>query len=213
MEEVHMETNPYTWHVFTFFAEAGTRFILPGFRPQYRFDDVRTLETVALDNKLIERNAVIIDVPKGPGDWIRPEDLEKAVSNAPVQQGNAMQDKPGDAFIIRTGWGDDERYLKLGLEFREKSPHFTDTAVDKLLELLAVNDCDMWLYDTCEMTTRGVDPVSGRPGSFGIRSGLTAVGGIVNAGAIKKPRVKLVVLPIPIRDAWMTPCRVIAMED
>ncbi|MBI2979578.1 MAG: cyclase family protein [Chloroflexi bacterium] len=191
------------FYVYTMFCEPGTRFILPSYRKAYRHD-VRTLETADI-NKLILRDAVILDVPKEAGDFVRPDDLEKAFNKAPVQR--------GDALLIRTGWGDDDRHLKLGLGYREKSPHFIDTACHKLMGLLARNDSEMWLYDTCEMTTPKVDPVSGRSGTFTIRAGLTAIGGIVNAGAIKKPRVKLVILPIKIKGAHMGPCNVIAVED
>ncbi|MBI2287434.1 MAG: cyclase family protein [Chloroflexi bacterium] len=191
------------FHVFTFFCEPGTRFILPSYRKIYK-DDPRRLDTVDI-NKLIFRDAVVVDIPKGEREFIRPEDLEEAVNKAPCQR--------GDALLIRTGWGDDERYLKLGLAYRELSPRYTDTAGEKLMELLQSKSTDMWLYDNCEMTTPFIDGISGRRGSFTIRPGLTAIGGIVNAGAIKKPRVKLVIGPIKIKGVHMGPCRVIAIED
>ncbi|MBI2979575.1 MAG: cyclase family protein [Chloroflexi bacterium] len=200
MENVRIEGSTYWWHVFTMFCEPGTRFILPGFKYA---EDKRKLGVVDI-NKLMYRDTVVVDVPKEAGEFVRPEDLEKAIKKAPA--------KKGDALLIRTGWGDDRRWAKLETDYKYKSPHFTDTAVKKLLELMQTKGMDMWLYDTCEMVG-GVDPVSGRPGSFDIRPGLCAVGGLINCGEIKKPRVKLMVLPLKIRDAWMGPCRVVAIED
>ena len=199
-ETLSYEPGGMRFHVFTIFCEPGTRFILPSFMKQY--EDDPTLDTVDL-NKLIHRDAVILDVPKGADEIIEAEELEAAFNRAPWQK--------GDALLVRTGWGDNERYLEMGSDFSDKGPHFNGPSAEKLMELLEKAESDLWLYDNCDMG--GEDKKTGEFGGFTIRAGLMAVGGIVDAGEIKKERVKLIILPLKIKDAHMTPCRIVAIEE
>lgn len=191
MEETRSyDADGSSMHVFTMPSPTNTRFITASFRKEFK--DEATLDTVDL-NKLILRDTVIIDVPKGAEGLIEPEELEAAFNKAPVQK--------GDALLLRTGWGDDERYFKIGHDFREKSPKYTRPAGVKLMELLEKNESDLWLYDNCDM------------GGFTIRSGMMAVGGVVNCGAITKPRVKLIIQPLKIKGAHLGPCSAVALEE
>lgn len=202
-KETAGSTRPGTeFHVYTMFCEQGTRLLLPSYRPEWR-DDPARLDSVDL-NKLILRDTVILDVPKGENEMIEVEELEAAFNKAPVQK--------GDALLIRTGWGDNERYRKMGHDFREKAPSYMTASGGKIIELLERNDSDLWLYDNSDMN--GIDPRTGeRQSAFTIRTGLIAIGGIVNTGAIKKERVKLIIAPLRIEGGHMGPCTVVAVEE
>ncbi|MBI2979574.1 MAG: cyclase family protein [Chloroflexi bacterium] len=192
------------FHVYTSFCEAGTRLLLPGYRQEYR-DDPSRLDTVDL-SRLVLRNAVILDIPKKEEEFIDPEEVERAFKKAPVQR--------GDAFLVRTGWGDNERYIKMGLDYKEKGPHYTEEGAAKVRELMVANGSDLFIYDCCDVN--GTDKRTGKAHSaFGAycRPGLAAVGGAVNTGAISKPRVKLIVLPFKAKGAWFAPCSIVAIEE
>ena len=192
------------FHVFTIFCEPGTRVILPSYKPEYKNEPSR-MENIDL-KRLILREAVVLDVPKGEGEYIYPEEIEAAFAKAPVQR--------GDCLIVRTGWGDNERYLKMGQDYREKSPHYTKAGVEKLLDILESNGSDMWLYDVSEMGSLiRPDGTKGAFEGFNIRAGLIAIGGAVNCGAITKPRVKLIILPMKVKSVHMAGAQVVAVED
>ncbi|MDP3880255.1 MAG: cyclase family protein [Dehalococcoidales bacterium] len=198
-------TSGSQFHVYTAFCEAGTRILLPGYRQEYREADKARLHTVDL-NRLVLRDTVVLDVPKGAEEFIDPEEIEAAFKKAPVQK--------GDALLVRTGWGDNDRYIKMGLDYKEKGPHYTGEAASKLKELMLQNGSDIFLYDCCDMN--GTDKRTGRSHSaFGAicSPGIIGVGGVVNCGAITKPRVKLIALPLKARDAWFAPCSAIAIEE
>jgi len=194
------EANGRRFHVFTVFSEPGTRLILASYKKD--FQDEPTLDTVDL-KKLIHRPTVIIDMPKSAEEIIEPEELEAAFLKSPVRK--------GDALLIRTGWGDNQRYFSMGHAYRHKSPHYNAASADKLMDLLRQNDSDLWLYDNCDMA--GVDKRTGIRGGFTIRSGMMAVGGVVNCGSITEPRVKLVILPLKAKGCHIAPCSVLALED
>ena len=194
------DSDGMSTHVFTIPASTNTRLIMAGFRKAFK--DEATLDTVDL-SRLISRAAVVIDVPQGDDGLIESESVAAAVSQAPVQR--------GDALLMRTGWGDNQRYFKMGHDFRKKSPHYTGPAADKLMDLLEENGSDLWLYDTCDMG--GIDKKTGKFAGFTIRTGMMSVGGVVNCGAITRPRVKLVILPLMVKGAHMGPCSVAAIEE
>ena len=147
---------------------------------------------------------VIIDLPKGEDEIVEAGELEAAFKKAPV--------KKGDALLIRTGWGNDDRYLTMGADYVDKGPRYRLSSADKLMDLLVKNERVIWLYDHPNMT--GTDKKTGENlRGFTIRAGLIAICGIVNANAITKPRVKLVALPIKVMGGHMGPVQVIAIED
>ncbi len=188
------------FHVYQIFCEPGTRFILPSFMKEYRYGP--TLDTVDLE-KIILRETVILDVPVGAEEHVEADTLEAAFNKAPV--------KKGDALLVRTGWGDNERYFKMGHDFAEKGPHFSAAGCAKLMELMDKNGSDMWLYDVCDMGGR--DKKTGEFYGFTIKGGQIAIGGVVDCGIISKPRVKLVIMPLEIVGCHMAPCRVVAIEE
>ncbi|MBI2288715.1 MAG: cyclase family protein [Chloroflexi bacterium] len=188
------------FHVYTIFCEPGTRFILASFRKEYR--DGPTIEKIPVE-KLMLRDAVVIDIPKRDDEIVQTEELEAAFKKAPV--------KKGDALIIRTGWGDDGRHYKIGNLYKENSPHFNVASGNKLMELMEQNGSDLWTYDMESMS--GLDKKTFTRGGFTIRAGMIAIGGVINCGAITKPRVKLIILPLKAKGGHMAPCSIVALEE
>jgi len=194
------EADGRRFHVFTVFSEPGTRLILASYKKD--FQNEPTLDTVDLQ-RLILRETVVINVPKGADEIIEAEELEAAFAAAPVRK--------GDAFLVRTGWGNNGSYLTMGQAYRLNSPHYNAASANKLMDLLESNGSDLWLYDNCDMA--GVDKRTGVRGGFTIRSGLLAVGGVVNCGAIIRQRVKLIIQPLKAKGCHIAPCSVVAVED
>lgn len=199
-ETMSYERDGRRFHVFTVFSEPGTRLILASFRKDFR--DEPTLDSVDLA-RLVHRDAVVIDIPKQSEEIIESNELEEAFSKAPVRK--------GDALLIRTGWGNDNRFFELGHLYRENSPHFNAASADTLMDLLKQNGSDLWLYDVCDMAS--VDKKTGARSGFAIRAGMMAVGGVVNCGAITKPRVNLIILPLKVKGGHIGPCSVVASEE
>ena len=201
MEETRSyESAGMEMHVFTVFCEARSSLILASFRKEFKSGS--TLDTIDL-NKLVMRDTVILDVPKGEDGIVEAEELETAFNKAPCQK--------GDGLLVRTGWGDDERYLKLGVAYRENSPHLNNASAEKLMELMAKNESDLFLFDMCDMS--GVDKRTGIRGGFAMHAEQIFVGGLVNCGEIKKERVKLIILPLKVKGVAMAPCYVVAIEE
>lgn len=199
-ETLAYEPDGMEFHVYTIFCEARTTLILSSFRKDFKSGS--TLDTVNL-NKLVLRDAVILDVPKGEDEIIEAEELEAAFNKAPCQK--------GDGLLVRTGWGNDEKYFKLGDAYRANSPHLNNASAEKLMGLMAKNESDLFLFDMCDMA--GVDKRTGIRGGFAMRAEQIFVGGLVNCGEIKKERVKLVILSLKIKGAHMAPCSVVAIEE
>ncbi|MBI4188012.1 MAG: cyclase family protein [Chloroflexi bacterium] len=199
-ETMSYEPSGMRFHVYTVMCEPGTRFILASFMKAYKNE--ATLDTVPLTD-IILRDAVILDIPKGDDEIIQAGELEAAFKKAPV--------KKGDALIIRTGWGDNQRYFKMGRLFQDNSPHFNAASADKLVELLEKNGSNLWTYDVESMS--GLDKKTGIRGGFSMHSGMMAVGSVVNCGAITKPRVKLIAAPLKAKGGHMGPCSAVVIED
>ena len=201
--KVEMPTPSRGFHVYTIFSEIATRLIVAAYHEEHRKTDPTRLHNIDL-KRLVNRDAVIIDVPKGVEGVVGAAELEAAFKKAPV--------KRGDALFFRTGWGDNERDFKMGHDYREKGPCFVHAAGEKIMELMAKNGSDMWVYDTAYMNGKGKNAGEINH-SFMIRSGMIAICGAVNCGAITKPRVKLTALPLMVKDCYMGPCRVVATEE
>lgn len=79
--------------------------------------------------ELVDCPAIVVDIPKGAGEEITARDIEdRVVSNEAYE--------PGDALLLRTGWGDNERYRELGDNYSTTTPHFTDEGSERLAEIM-----------------------------------------------------------------------------
>jgi len=118
----------------SFHSEAGTRLMLSAC-----YDDtaprIDELDYRALTN----RDTVVLDVPKQAGEEIEPEDIDRIAEDPDYRE--------GDAVLLRTGWGDGERYRKLGDEYATTTPHFSLAGAERFAELLKEKRSDLMLTD------------------------------------------------------------------
>lgn len=237
--EVTAEFPSHRSYAYQVWCEQGTRLCLPSM--MYRFHgDKEKLDEVDL-SKLVLRDTVVLDVPKGPNQPVTGRDIEDACSKADYRE--------GDAVLVRTGWGDDERYLKLGEDYVFTSPYYADDACQKLVEIMTRKKSDLFCYDTanihdyadvkatwCQMKPRpkpwpspeakeylakmAKEPIMetiGSGESWGamrlIKNRIMLHGGLVNCSQIKKQRVKLIALPLRVKGGVMAPCHTVAIEE
>lgn len=125
---------------FTMWQEPGTRFNLGSISAKRR--DTIKLDEIDLNN-YYEKETVILHIPKGPGEAIQVEEIEQAFAQADYRE--------GDWVVIRTGWGDNERYFELGDDYAIKSPYYSDAAAKKLAEIMSANKSSVFGYDTASM--------------------------------------------------------------
>ncbi len=235
----------YTWEVHghqrgvhTFSSEPGTRMILPSIAAEKK--DTPKLDEIDL-TKFVLRDTVILDVPKGANEVVMPEEIDQALSKVDL--------RPGDALLVRTGWGTEERLLELGDDYELTSPYYSDEGVARVVEVMKQNNSDLFCYDVANMgdylkmkaTWAAQKP---RPKSWmsaeakavvaeqseksnrywsapGERRGvmrlfaadIAAIGGIVNATRITKPRFKLIALPFRVKGWGVAGCYAMAIED
>ncbi len=191
----------------------------------------------------INRDTVVIDLPKDARGEITADDINRIVATDPDY-------KPGDAVLLRTGWGDNERYRKLGDDYAKNTPHFSDEGAMATVELLHKRGSNMVLTDCAyvgncgraRMRREWADlPPWQRPpwpsdaakaylrhyhGSHegGARSAdwlssvfllenLYTIGALCNCGSITKKRVKITLLPMNFAVDGGAPCTVVAVEQ
>jgi kynurenine formamidase len=78
----------------------------------------------------VDMPTVVIDVPKAASEEITASDIDEKVASNPDY-------RDGDAVLLRTGWGDDERFRALGDAYATTTPHFSDAGAARLAELMA----------------------------------------------------------------------------
>ena len=121
--------------VFHVYCEQGTRLIMPSILLMDK--DKPTVD----EANIVLQDTVIVDIPKGTGEVITVEDIEQALPKADWQ--------PGDALLIRTGWGDNERYLEMGEDFWTRCPFYQgDDVWKKIVEFMKAKQSNIFCYDT-----------------------------------------------------------------
>lgn len=164
-----------------------------------------TNEQVPLE-QLVNEAAVIDMSHKGAGDEVIASDLE--ASGADV--------RPGDTALIRTGWTDKH----WGTEtFWADMICMSRDACDWLIEKKIVAIASDFYLDTRPLER---DPSTGvlrkreRPARMNhhefLERGIILIEWLTNLGAIQKPRVELVCLPLKIKGSDGAPARVVAIE-
>lgn len=129
------DTHGVSAYDMSFHSETGTRLMLAAC---YADDAPKIHE---LDYRpLVNRPTVVIDIPKGPLEPITAEDIDATLAVDPDV-------RPGDAVLIRTGWGDDERYRILGDDYAATTPHFALAGAERLVEVMRAKDLDLMLTD------------------------------------------------------------------
>lgn len=117
--------------------ETGTCLMLPS-----QFEELRKTTRVhelPLE-QLFLRNTVVVTVAAGPGQAIGAADLEPALAS------NEMS--PGDALLVRTGWGDRVGDMRGTDRYVRQSPYFTEDAASVLTSTMDEHRTELLLTDT-----------------------------------------------------------------
>ena len=127
----------------TMHSETGTRLMWKGVQE----NGAETVMDLDL-NKFINKPAVIVDVPKGPFGEILPEDIECTLAKEPEYQ-------EGDAVILRTGWGNEQRWKKIGDAYAYESPHFTNPGAQATVDVMVSKGSEFLVTDCAYIGNTG----------------------------------------------------------
>ncbi|WP_162606301.1 cyclase family protein [Jiangella asiatica] len=222
----------------SFHSETGTRLMLAACYA----DDAPKIDELDYA-RLVNRPAVVIDIPKGALEAIMPEDIDATLAVDPDV-------RPGDAVLVRTGWGDGERYRRLGDEYATTTPHFSVAGAERLVEVMREKDLDLMLTDCAyvgghgkglqypEWSSRrpwdrppfpsdqariymrhyvGSRGAGGTgpdfPASVPLHASVSPVAALANCGSVTAKRITVTVLPLYLAGAAGAPCTVVAMEE
>jgi kynurenine formamidase len=140
-------------------TDGGTCILMPAqfnaFRKSRRLHEVEPHE-------LVLRETVVLDVPKGPREPITENDLTSALQAADVRS--------GDAWLIRTGWGDGAPRERGSDAYLLDTPYLSPEAARFLGAAMKQRETDLLLLDTAliscpdkhlipEWTTMGPRPL------------------------------------------------------
>ena len=127
----------------SFHSETGTRLMLAACY------DEGAPKIHELDySPLVNRPTVVIDIPKAATEAILAEDIDATLANDDDVE-------EGDAVLIRTGWGDGERYRELGDKYATTTPHFSVAGAERLVEVMRAKKLDLMLTDCAYIGGRG----------------------------------------------------------
>lgn len=117
-------------------TETGTCLTLPSqflaFRKTTRLHEVPP-------EKLVLRETVVVNIPKEERQEISSTDVDRALA--------ALDFRPGDAVLLRTGWGDREWYRTAGTKYIAGTPHFSVEGATRLAQSMAERRSDLLLTD------------------------------------------------------------------
>ncbi len=222
----------------TFHSETGTRLMLGAC-----YDETAPRVDQLDYAPFVNRDTVIIDIPKGEREEISPEDIDRTVAVDP-------DFCDGDAVLIRTGWGDNERYRHLGDDYAILTPHFSVAGAERLIEVMQRKHSDVMFTDCAYIGnagerfmypewasrapwdrppfpsqqariymrhyTRARGAGGGAPdwaASVPLHAALSPIAALCNCGALRSKRVKITLLPLFLEGAAGAPCSVIAIEE
>lgn len=124
------EVNGYELTMITMFSETGTRLMIKAMQDP----TAPRVHELPLD-QLVNQDTVIVDAPCEIGQMLTPEDIERAFEGVDFRE--------GDAVIVRTGWGNDKRWEKIGDDYARKTPFFSKEAAQKLVDIMKANNSDL----------------------------------------------------------------------
>ena len=117
--------------------ETGTCLMLPS-----QFAELRKTARVheLRPEQLFLRGTVVVTVPAEPGQALGPADLEPVLGAAAIE--------PGDALLVRTGWGDRVERMRATDQYVRHSPYFTADAASFLASAMDDHQTELLLTDT-----------------------------------------------------------------
>ncbi len=137
------ESHGMALYQMTFHSETGTRLMLSACY------DAHAPHVAELDyGPLVNRPTVVIDIPKREFEEILPSDID-----ATLARESSFQE--GDAVLLRTGWGNDERYRKMGDDYAIRTPHFSVAGAERLIQVMQAKKTDLMLTDCAYIGNTG----------------------------------------------------------
>ena len=231
---VTLERNGVRIDAFSLHSETGTRLMMAA-----TIDDkAPTVGQLDL-SRFVNRDAVVIDIPKEAEEEITAADIDRYVVPDPQYQ-------PGDIVVVRTGWGNNRRWEKLGDDYAIRTPHFSVEGAQRLTEVMRERGSDTVATDCAYVGSCGwkymrrewVDlPKWLRPpwpsetakiylsqytrdkawvdwaASWPLHAHGYIIAALCNLDLISRKRVKLTALPLYVRDSVGAPVTVVAIEE
>ena len=156
------------------------------------YPEMESIADVGLERLFV--SAVVLHIPRKKDEKVTARDLKAELERV----GEAVH--PGNALLVATGYS---RYGDKDLRC-ENTPHFSYDAIEWAVNhkpSIIASDMASW-YD-------GEEKPSFWP--MLLRSGVLVAGSLLNVTQIAVPRIKLIALPMKIREACAAPCRMIAV--
>lgn len=225
-------------YAMSFHSETGTRLMLAACYD----DDGERIDELDYSG-FVNRETVVVDIPKGPGEELLPEDLDEALADND-------QFRDGDAVLIRTGWGRTGRYRELGDDYSRRTPHFSVAGAERLVEHMQAKNTDLMLTDCAYVGNLGegfmfrewaarepwdrppfpsdqaraymrhYTPARGAGGgapdwaaSLPLHEALSPVPALTNVDQLLSTRIRITVLPLYLAGGEGAPCTVFAFEE
>ena len=130
-----VEKNGGRIDFFSMGSETGTRLMIDA-----TYDTESALIGQLDMSRLVNRETVVINILKQAEEEITVEEIEERVRKD-------REYRRGDALLIRTGWGDSQRYRKMGDDYAIKTPHFSDESSKKLARIMKEKETDILAID------------------------------------------------------------------
>jgi len=126
--------NGYELTMITMFSEAGTRLMIRAMQDP----DAPKVHELPLET-LMMRDSVLVDLPAGADHEVTVTDMETAFEKVDINM--------SEAIILRTGWGDEERWVTLGDDYSRTAPHVSKEGAEKLVEIMKAHNSDLVVTD------------------------------------------------------------------
>lgn len=190
-------------------------------------------------DRLVDRDAVVLRIPKQAGEAIERDDVSSAIDAAAW----STTETRGAAVVLVTGWGDNQRFRELGEAYVVDSPYLTADAAHELAAQMERIGSDLLLTDCVDIDRAGgthareewvsqvpwlrppwpsdqakaylrhyprEKAVADRAATLSLTSRTTVVVGLAGGGELNSDRAVLTVLPMPVTDVAEVPCTVVA---
>lgn len=226
------ENQSYELWMITMHSEAGTRIMIKAMQDP----NAPTIDRIPLE-QLVNREAVILDVPCG---------MDGAVSKQQILDAFAKADyRKGDVVILRTGWGDHNRWEEIGDAYARRGPCISKEAAETLCHIMRENGSDLtgsdvayWgrgdkyqgpLWADLPAWQRNPFPSveakrflaqytkekaleDWESPNVMTTNNINFIGAMVNLGEISQPRVRLTVVPMKLKGARGATCNCFVEE-
>ena len=124
------DKNGYELTMVTMHSEAGTRLMMRAMT----HEGAPRIDQLPLE-PFVLRPTVVLETPCGIRGVLEPADIDRAFEDADVRE--------GDAVLLHTGWGDDQRWVELGDDYARHTPYVSKAAAERLVEHLRAVQSDL----------------------------------------------------------------------